>query len=1299
QKNNLQYEQKEEKKLQTQEKLRYQRKSSYRVTKADSVPYPDEHLPNICRCQKNTEDAENRAAEDQTETNIHEAKDIEQPDKNRSNHSCTVESRGKKSADVLGSSKDIVSDSAKEGKQEKDFPSLAFSAQQDDLQPVVDTDESGSTSVGTITFRCSSDASDCLQSEDGLIAELKCGPFNVKVEVEKNAVLGIGTDYAAKKCQCHKKRWYHKEQSCKWHKEPSPPSKCSGKYEIPSRYTVHIANKQNPSMKLNIVGKEIKIKYINRKQKLMVSIEPDKEPKKCIRTGSPKYKNKFVSNTDYSAPEASCHSDLESDFSFQEKEEAFTGCMNPEWCTFIPPPAEFADSEEIGLESTTEVASLSPTDTFSVALNCGDNNDLHPGKDKRRMGCANGKDFYKDIIFSEFSYTGESSEEDYGSKEKHFGKKPNDVMTDVHQARNSSLVDTRHIMLISHTESKNSRRYSFPATTIDILSSIHPRRDSGFYSMPSLSLKLLSKPAKATHTYSKGNHIPLSYTERSSSFTSLFGNFSDLRSSCCYAFTSYDHDITMYNAELEERNPIGNSFFMNHCLECMEDCREMDQVAVGNFQSNINSSGEQKEKNRSSEALSTFDVCREYTEYRKDGFHCEVLQNDPHEVQMYEELQNETQLNQVCSLSRSPSSSYAYHSNTYTKAGTESIQDQHSVAQPKGNLQLNIEESDSEVTKKKRRGSVMTVITGELERRLLIQGDSKNVADTVGLAIKKESMLPCSIRETFMSPLLDVEESDLDNDFQSFTEVQEMPEKFNGDSTCQDHSTQAAANYGSLEDEQILAGTFFTEEPGTFSSEQDLCPSDDFGEHFTRDQMQELPKPNYENPEEQSEINMELSQNPGKLLPENQTEQTEDPSMLLPDEKTSSDARANDSSREEAVDHWARRRKQFKNSKRCGSTGGSSITSTITEGSINSEDGRSLDFSLHGESEEKGFYTEIFHSTSWVFRGDDASPDNSPRCLSKRPRPVAVRERTVRIAKGTGDYPWGFRIQFSKPILVTEVDTNSAAEEAGLQIGDIVLAVNGTDVTSIPHSEAANLARKGNYAHARKDCICFLEVFDSGTVTLLIHLGFSAAFRSTGHGILLDRLAGLGYTIHGAAFAKSPKASAYPRLLMGTVSQGHITPVLFQLHRLLVEVQAQFKVLPQTFKALNRLGLGTRLSEGMPHPICTYPDPEVTFEGPSPGAPPKGSEAVGYREEDLFGCGIAMSKPASECYHPSALEKLTLTIRASYFGCVETDGAISLNNAWYHLGIINISQSNINNNINISQSKSTLTVIIGEEPC
>uniref|UniRef100_A0A8C9TC75 PDZ and pleckstrin homology domains 1 n=1 Tax=Scleropages formosus TaxID=113540 RepID=A0A8C9TC75_SCLFO len=163
---------------------------------------------------------------------------------------------------------------------------------------------------------------------------------------------------------------------------------------------------------------------------------------------------------------------------------------------------------------------------------------------------------------------------------------------------------------------------------------------------------------------------------------------------------------------------------------------------------------------------------------------------------------------------------------------------------------------------------------------------------------------------------------------------------------------------------------------------------------------------------------------------------------------------------EDAPDHWAKRRKMFKESRQWSSAGGSSITSNITEESMNSEDNRSVDLSMR-DIEDRGFYTETFHSASWIFRGDDVHPKDSPRCLSNRPRPVTIRERTVKIHKGIGDYPWGFRIQFSKPIVVTEVDTNGAAEEAGLQVGDYVLSVNGTDVTSMPHSEAADLARQG----------------------------------------------------------------------------------------------------------------------------------------------------------------------------------------------------------------------------------------------
>ncbi|XP_030004966.1 uncharacterized protein pdzph1 [Sphaeramia orbicularis] len=158
-------------------------------------------------------------------------------------------------------------------------------------------------------------------------------------------------------------------------------------------------------------------------------------------------------------------------------------------------------------------------------------------------------------------------------------------------------------------------------------------------------------------------------------------------------------------------------------------------------------------------------------------------------------------------------------------------------------------------------------------------------------------------------------------------------------------------------------------------------------------------------------------------------------------------------------DHWAKRRKLFKESKQWSSTAEGSITSDITEESV-SEDTPTIDMSVQ-DSEERGFYTETFHSAAWIYQGDNVSSGSTPPSLNSRNRAISIRERTVKISKGAGEYPWGFRIQFSKPIVVTEVDTNGAAEEAGLMVGDYVLAVNGTDVTSIPHSEAADLARQG----------------------------------------------------------------------------------------------------------------------------------------------------------------------------------------------------------------------------------------------
>ena len=67
--------------------------------------------------------------------------------------------------------------------------------------------------------------------------------------------------------------------------------------------------------------------------------------------------------------------------------------------------------------------------------------------------------------------------------------------------------------------------------------------------------------------------------------------------------------------------------------------------------------------------------------------------------------------------------------------------------------------------------------------------------------------------------------------------------------------------------------------------------------------------------------------------------------------------------------------------------------------------------------------------------------------------------------------------------------TDGAAEEAGLLVGDYVHAVNGKDVTSAPHSEAADLARQGNLYRLFMQWI--LKVFGLTSRDLFLHSGIN----------------------------------------------------------------------------------------------------------------------------------------------------------------------------------------------------------------
>lgn len=529
--------------------------------------------------QKNRRDLEKEVKGDTPKAVFHQTRALGKSRENGDEHT-SVSMHGKQNSTFLPKdNKPLLSDSKISREKENDDPPSSISHRQDKVLSEAMFNACEESLSGKSTLQDFPNMVENLKPAKGkIITEVKCGAFSMQVEIKNRFFCKTEMQFPTKRrCpKCH--QHYSSRHIQRWYMSRSCSSRCRDmlgeelKPEETSK-SEKVARTERPSLKVSIVEKGIKVKYMSKKQNILINITHPKRREKIA-----KYRNISSNQSTKECSRSSAPSDIRHHEKWQpeNRHQSSDGLC-------VSPPVVFAVQKEKNVGTAVDFLCSTPqrkknepdmlssvSDDSEVESAISQQDDFKISRNTlKKKPLSKAETLLENIL-----PTSQDTLKTTGLSDMDLRKMPFEDPKDVDRER-KIILDMPENVISDLCIRQNTEGINYLSSAITDIFPIQDGKDSDMCSLSSPSMQLIGE--KTASIYCKGSRIPPADCCEKSNSLSLPFSQNILKSSTSF---SPSHRATGHS---EPKEILGDTFSFDHCAEFLKNYEEEHGVPDRDF--------------------------------------------------------------------------------------------------------------------------------------------------------------------------------------------------------------------------------------------------------------------------------------------------------------------------------------------------------------------------------------------------------------------------------------------------------------------------------------------------------------------------------------------------------------------------------------------------------------------------------------------------------------------------------------------------------------------------------------------